>query len=97
MRLKEMRKRAGLTARDVALEMGVSFQNVYNWENGSYLPPTKRLPEIARLYNCTVDELLGSVQVCTQMADGQKKIRPEGGRKEASINANNKKRSSANG
>lgn len=58
MRLKEMRKRAGLTARDVALEMGVSFQNVYNWENGSYLPPTKRLPEIARLYGCTVDELL---------------------------------------
>ena len=62
MRLKEMRKRAGLTARDVALAMGVSFQNVYNWENGSYLPPTKRLPEIAKLYGCTVDELLADIQ-----------------------------------
>lgn len=62
MRLKEMRKRAGLTAKDVALAMGVSFQNVYNWENGSYLPPTKRLPEIAKLYGCTVDALLADTQ-----------------------------------
>jgi len=62
MRLKEMRKRAGLTAKDVALAMGVSFQNVYNWENGSYLPPTKRLPEIVKLYGCTMDELLAAIQ-----------------------------------
>lgn len=60
MGLKEARKRAGLTAKDVALAMGVTFQNVYNWENGSYLPPTKRLPEMAKLYGCTVDELLRS-------------------------------------
>lgn len=58
MGLKEARKRAGLTAREAALSLGVTFQNVYNWENGSYLPPTKRLPEIAKLYGCTVDELL---------------------------------------
>lgn len=59
MGLKEARKRAGLTAKDVALSFGVTFQNVYNWENGSYLPPSKRLPELAKLYGCTVDELLG--------------------------------------
>lgn len=59
MGLKEARKRAGLTAKDVALSLGVTFQNVYNWENGSYLPPSKRLPELAKLYGCTVDELLG--------------------------------------
>lgn len=58
MRLKEARKQAGLTARDVALAMGVSVQNVFNWENGSYLPPSKRLTAIAKLYGCTVDELL---------------------------------------
>ena len=58
MGLKEARKRAGLTAKDVALSLGVTFQNVYNWENGSYLPPSKRLPELAKLYGCTVDELL---------------------------------------
>lgn len=58
MQLKEMRKRAGLTAKDVALKIGVSFQNVYNWENGSYFPPAKRLQELAKLYGCSVDDLL---------------------------------------
>ena len=69
MRLKEMRKRAGLTAKDVALAMGVSFQNVYNWENGSYLPPTKRLPEITKLYGCTADELLADELLADTQAD----------------------------
>lgn len=58
MRLKQLRKQAGLTAKDVALSMGVSFQNVYNWENGSYLPESKKLRQLAELYGCTVDELL---------------------------------------
>lgn len=62
MALKEMRKKAGLTARDVALAVGVSFQNVYNWEAGSYLPEAAKLRNLARLYGCTVDELLGPVQ-----------------------------------
>lgn len=67
MGLKAARKRAGLTAKDVALSLGVTFQNVYNWENGSYLPPTKRLPEIAKLYGCTVDELLSVDQTVDQV------------------------------
>lgn len=58
MRLKEARKRAGLTAREVATSIGVSFQNVYNWEAGSYLPEAAKLKDLARLYGCTVDELL---------------------------------------
>ena len=62
MRLKEMRKRAGLTAREVALVLGVSFQNVYNWEGGSYLPEAARLKELAKLYRCSVDELLADDQ-----------------------------------
>lgn len=62
MGLKEARKRAGLTAREAANALGVSIQNVFNWESGSYLPPTKRLPEIAKLYGCTVDELLDTGQ-----------------------------------
>lgn len=60
MSLKEMRKKAGLTAREVANAVGVSFQNVYNWEAGSYLPRAGQLSELAQLYGCTVDELLAS-------------------------------------
>lgn len=62
MGMKEARKRAGLTAREVALAMGVSFQNVYNWEAGSYLPEAAKLRDLAKLYCCTVDELLSDDQ-----------------------------------
>lgn len=58
MSLKEARKKAGLTARQVAAAMGVSFQNVYNWEAGSYWPEKNKLLDLANLYGCTVEELL---------------------------------------
>lgn len=58
MRLKEARRRAGLTANQVATALGVSTQNVYNWEADSYYPAKDRLLELAKLYRCTVDDLL---------------------------------------
>lgn len=58
MTLKEIRKKAGLTAKDVATAMGVSFQNVYNWEAGSYPPPTSRLLALAELYGCDIEDLV---------------------------------------
>ena len=62
MRLKEARKRAGLTAVEAGRSVGVSAQNVYNWEAGSYLPGAARLKQLARRYGCTVDELLADDQ-----------------------------------
>ena len=62
MRLKEARKRAGLTAVEAGRSGGVSAQNVYNWAAGSYLPGAARLKQLARLYGCTVDELLADDQ-----------------------------------
>ena len=38
--------------------LNVSDAAVYQWETGAFLPSTKRLPEIAKLYGVTVDELL---------------------------------------
>lgn len=62
MTLKQIRKRAGLTAREVGAKVGVSCQNVYNWESGSYPPPTNRLLPLAELYGCTVDDLVKASQ-----------------------------------
>lgn len=58
MGFKAARKRAGLTARELANSVGVSIQTVYNWEAGSYYPDARKLPEIAKTCNCTVDDLL---------------------------------------
>jgi len=58
MSFKTQRKNAGYTQAEVARELGISDAAVAQWETGETMPATKRLPEIAKLYGCTVDDLL---------------------------------------
>lgn len=58
MGFRNARVRAGLSALQAADALGVSDAAVYQWETGAFLPNAKRLTEIAKLYHCTVDELL---------------------------------------
>lgn len=58
MSLKQARQHAGLSVLKAAEELGVSDACVYQWETGQTFPSTARLPKIAELYGCTVDELL---------------------------------------
>ena len=52
------RTNAGLSQAAVAEKMGISAASVCQWETGKNLPRADKLPEIAALYGCTVDELL---------------------------------------
>ena len=58
MSFRKARLSAGLTVAQVMEELKVSDAAVYQWETGTTIPNGKRLPEIAKLYGCTVDELL---------------------------------------
>ena len=58
MGFKQARINAGLSVRQVMKALDVSDAAVYQWETGVFLPSAKRLPEIAKLYGTTVDELL---------------------------------------
>ena len=58
MSIHTARKKAGLTQADIAKVCGVTTIAVSNWERGIALPRAAQLPVIARLCNCTVDELL---------------------------------------
>lgn len=57
--IRENRRRMGLTQEQLADRLGVSFQSVSRWENGTTYPDMELLPEIARLFDTTVDILLG--------------------------------------
>lgn len=59
--LKSRRKQLGMTQYDVAIGLSISPSLVGMWERGKRLPRADKLPEIARLYGCTVDELFGEV------------------------------------
>lgn len=58
MGFREARLAAGLSVANVMSALKVSDAAVYQWETGVTTPSGKRLPEIAKLYGCTVDELL---------------------------------------
>lgn len=60
MGFKEARKKAGLTMMEAGKRIGVSDAAIAQWESGCTMPTAKRLPEVAKVYGCTVDELLKS-------------------------------------
>ena len=57
MRFAYYRKRAKLSQMAVAKIIGVSDAAVCQWEKGDSLPEASRLPEIAKLYKCKIDDL----------------------------------------
>lgn len=60
MTLKERREQAGLLQTDVARKLKVDQSAVSRWENGSSRPVKKYRKPLAKLYGCTVDDLLTS-------------------------------------
>lgn len=58
MNLRELRERANLRQIDVAKRLNVDQAAVSNWENGKNAPLRKYHKKLAKLYGCTVDELL---------------------------------------
>ncbi len=56
--LYDMRKRAGLSQRQVAQLVGVSDKAVSKWENGRAKPTTDTLRKLATLYRVSIEELL---------------------------------------
>ena len=55
--LRRLRQAKGLTQERLAEALGVSIQSVSRWECGNTLPDVMLLPELARLYGVTVDDL----------------------------------------
>lgn len=58
MKIKEMRKRSGMTQEEVAQQIGVTQGAVWQWESGMVMPTAVNLQKLAATLNCTVDELL---------------------------------------
>ncbi len=62
MRIKELRVAANMTQEQLAAGMGVEQNSVSNWENENYLPRTRQLPTLARLLNCSINDLFVSAE-----------------------------------
>lgn len=58
-----MRKAAGLTQKDLAQRLNISFQTVSERENGESLPDTSLLLDLCDILNTTADKLLTGGQL----------------------------------
>ncbi len=57
--MRERRLRGAIPSqRDVAKALGVDVSSVSKWENGITKPRADKLPIIAKLYGCSIEELL---------------------------------------
>lgn len=75
-RLKKLRSEKGLTQKDLADQLHVSFQTVSKWENDENEPDISTLKELAKLYNCSVDSLLGDEEEPKEEATEEPAITP---------------------
>ena len=59
-KLKEARKKNGLSQDSLAEKVFVTRQAVSRWENGETVPNTETLKLLSKLYNVSINTLLGS-------------------------------------
>ena len=57
-KIKKLRSEKGLTQKDLADKVHVTFQTVSKWENDENEPDVQTLRELAKLFDCSMDYLL---------------------------------------
>ena len=57
LKIKEYRNKAGLTQKDLADELHVTYQAVSRWENDDAEPSFDMLKDLCRILNCSMDDL----------------------------------------
>lgn len=57
--LKTLRNARSISQKDLAEELGFSFQNISKWERNESLPDIETLVAIAKFFGTTTDDLLG--------------------------------------
>ena len=57
-RIRELRARDRLSQEDLARKVGVRRETIGNLENGRYNPSLKLAMDIAKVFGCTVEELV---------------------------------------
>ena len=56
--ISALRKAKGITQSDLGERLGVSFQAVSKWERGETLPDVTILPDLAKVLETTIDNIL---------------------------------------
>ena len=58
--IKHYREQKKLSQQEVADELNISQQAIAKWENGETLPRADKLPQLAQILDCRIDDLFDS-------------------------------------
>lgn len=58
--IRKKRKELGWTQEQLANHLGVTYQAVSKWENDLSIPDIQIMPEIAKIFRISLDELMGT-------------------------------------
>ena len=56
--MRAMREKKDMSQQAVALEIGVERSTVAQWDRGKSRPRAELLPKLAKLFGCSIEELL---------------------------------------
>jgi transcriptional regulator with XRE-family HTH domain len=68
-RIRVRRKSLGLSQDDLAVQVGLTFQQIQKYERGTNRVSFSRLVEIARTLKCRVQDLIGDLDVEGEVSD----------------------------
>ena len=63
-----LRKEQNMTQVELADRLGISYQAVSNWERGNSMPDISKLPELAAIFNISLDDLIGERSILVEAA-----------------------------
>ena len=76
-KLKELRKKQGLTQLELAERLFVSRQAISGWEAGTSRPSTENLQSLSRLFNIPLETLLALETLLDDTAEAEPAAAPE--------------------
>ena len=62
-RLKALRKERGMTARDLADKIGVSYTTIYRWENGDRIPDGFNMGKLMNVLGVRMKDVISNIDL----------------------------------
>lgn len=69
-RLKTLRKERGLTARELADEIGVAYTTIYRWENGNRIPDGFNMGKLMNVLGVRLKDIISDIDIHSESDTG---------------------------
>ena len=73
-RLKTLRIERGLTARDLADEIGVSYTTIYRWENGDRIPDGFNMGKLMNILGVRMKDIISDIDINSEKNTGGDRV-----------------------